>query len=233
MPRDRTLMTPLGAGLLLCLAACNEGKVPPSVTLDQVPGHDKVAQDNSHKEPPRLVPAEAYMRTYLRIFGDRSALEAQTELQAGGAALFDSWNAYLGALGLPNYAIDLPRKEETNALMVAAFERLGAALCDKALEKDLATAAVAQRMIYAFDVPKDPVDLAGFAPRFDVLHRTFLGYPAKLAPTADRVARYFATYQDVVKKHPGDPRQSRLTAAQAGWAAMCAALLRHPEFQLY
>ncbi|WP_437742083.1 hypothetical protein WME73_42910 [Sorangium sp. So ce302] len=41
------------------------------------------------------------------------------------AALFDSWGDYLAALGLPDHGLDLPRATQTNALMLAAFERLG------------------------------------------------------------------------------------------------------------
>lgn len=224
------LVAALGTSASSCKGE-DEDRLPPQ-TLDQIPGHGAIAQDTSHKEAPRLVPAEAYLRTYLVLFGGLTALQAQKELQLG-PSLFDGWNAYLGALGLPNYAIDLPRGEKTNALMIATFERLGAALCDRALEKDLkVTPAVPvdKRLIYAFDVPKDPVDEAGFAPRFNVLHRRFLGYPAKLAPT-DRGARFYKLYRDTAAKH--DPKTSRLTAHEAGWTAVCQGLVRHPEFQLY
>ena len=69
--------------------------------------------------------------------------------------------------------------------------------------------------------------------KFDVLHRTFLGYPVSLAPT-DRVNRFFKLYTDVVAAHGamGAPK-SRFTPAEAGWAAMCYGLIRHPEFHLY
>jgi hypothetical protein len=205
----------------------------PSVTLDAIPGHDSLAQDTSHKESPRMVPAEAYMRTYLVLFGGMTALQAQTQLTAGGSALFDNWASYLGALGLPNYTLELPRKEETNALMIATFERLGIALCDKAIEKDLKGSPlipIGQRLIFDFDVPATVLDEAGFAPRFEQLHRRFLGYPVKLAPT-DRQARYFAVYQETVKSHPATG--SRFKAVEAGWAAVCQGLIRHPEFHLY
>lgn len=235
-PPKKTATAATAIALVLGVAAAgctreDENRLAPQ-TLEQVPGHDSIAQDTSHKEPPRLVPAEAYLRTYLVLFGGQSALAAQRELSAG-PGLFDGWNAYLGALGLPNYAIDLPRGEKTNALMIATFERLGAALCDRAIEKDLKATpplAVDKRLIYAFEVGKDPVDEAGFAPRFNSLHRRFLGYPAKLAPT-DRVPRFYKLYRDVISQH--DPKTSRLTAAEAGWAAVCQGLIRHPEFQLY
>ncbi len=221
------------SGALLVSAACKGQETAPSVTLDQIPGHESLAQDTTHKESPRLVPAEAYIRTYLTLFGGLTALQTQTQLTAGGSGLFDTWTAYLGALGLPNYATDMSRNTQTNALMVASFERLGIALCDKALEKDLkSTPAVAvdKRLIYNFEVPATAVDAAGFADRFGILHRKFLGYPAKLAPT-DRTARFFALYTDTIKKH--NPTGSRFTAVDAGWAAVCQGLIRHPEFQLY
>ena len=105
-------------------------------TIEQLPGHGQLAQDTTHKETPRLVPAEAYIQNVPdAVWWTYLALQAQAQLQAGGGALFDSWTAYLGALGLPNYATDLSRNTQTNALMVASFERLGVALCDKAVEK--------------------------------------------------------------------------------------------------
>ena len=120
-------------GLLLLPGACKD---TPAADSNQVlpggmanlPGHESVAQDNTHKESPRLITAESYLRSYLRLFGGVTALQAQKDLAAGGAGVFDAWGNYLAALGLPNYAIDLPRGGQTNALMVATFERLGAAV---------------------------------------------------------------------------------------------------------
>lgn len=225
-------------GLLLLAGACKDttaadnNQVLPG-GMANLPGHESVAQDNTHKESPRLITAESYLRSYLRLFGGVTALQAQKDLAAGGAGVFDAWGNYLAALGLPNYALDLPRGEQSNALMVATFERLGIALCDKALEKDWKTAGgvpVASRLIYAFDAAKDPTDKAAFAERFDVLHRTFLGYPARLAPT-DRVDSYFTLFDKIRTTH--DPKTSRFAATEAAWAAMCYGLIRHPEFQLY
>jgi hypothetical protein len=77
------------------------------------------------------------------------------------------------------------------------------------------------------------LDAGGFATRFDVLHRTFLGYPAALA-TTDRVSRFYTLYQQTVARHaaPG-AAASRLTPEQAGWATVCYGLARHPEFHAY
>ena len=220
-------------GMLFLAGACKNDTIEGG--LANVPGHESLAQDNTHKESPRLMPAESYMRSYLRIFGGLSPLQAQTALAAGGDKLFDSWSNYLAAMGLPNYTLDLPRGGQTNALMVATFERLGIALCDKALLSDWSTTvpvAVERRMVYGFDAPKDITDKAAFTAALDVLHRTFLGYPVRLAPT-DRVETYYALFNKVSSTHTTDPKASRFTANQAAWAAMCYGLVRHPEFQLY
>lgn len=230
-PGSRRTYLPLVLGIFLLSSACKNE----AVSLQDVPGHDTIVQDNTHKEAPRLMAAESYMRSYLRIFGGLTSLQAQTQLTAGGDRLFDSFNNYLAALGLPSYAADLPRANQTNALMVATFERLGIALCDKALLKDWPAGMavpIPQRLVYAFDPPADPTNKAAFAEGFDVLHRTFLGYPARLAPTS-RIDTYFELFNRVRTGHTADPKQSKFTATQAAWAAMCYGLVRHPEFHLY
>ena len=190
-----------------------------------------------------MMVAEAYVRSYLQVFGGLTPLtpmEAQVAARgADGSALFDTWNDYLLALGFPDYRIDIPRQGAPNAVMVAAFERVGVALCDRALEKDWkATPAtpVDKRLVFAFDAPAagaGALDAAGFAAGFDVLHRTFLGYPAALAPT-DRAARFLDVYNGVVAAHAATgSATSRFKPAEAGWAAICYGLVRHPEFHLY
>lgn len=207
----------------------------PSTPVTSIPGHETLAQDNTPKEGPRLMPAETYIRSYLALFGDLAPRDVEQRARAmDGSALFDTWNDYLAALGLPDYRVDGPRGTQTNALMMATFERLGVALCDRAAERDLrASLPVAQRAVYAFDGAPTGVDLAGFTSRFDVLHRTFLGYPAALAPSA-RTGRFYQLYRDTVARHqaPGAPA-SRLTPEQAGWATVCYGLVRHPEFHAY
>lgn len=230
-------------GLCLLLCACTDpatqgdtGRVPP-VTMEQIPGHDTIAQDNSAKEPPRLQPAEAYIRTYLMLFGNLTALQAQALFQSPNAnnGLFDTWNSYLGALGLPNYTTDFPRGTRTNALMIAAFERLGIALCDKAMDREVKATppvALAQRNIYPFDFPADgKLDVNQFTVRFDAMHQIFLSYPVGLAPT-DRVNRYYKLYNETLAKQPTN-QNLKYTPAEAAWAAMCYGLIRHPEFHLY
>jgi hypothetical protein len=247
----KRLGAPLSCLALAAFAACSVfGKKAPEVIpptpVAAIPGHDKIALDTAPKEEVRLVPAEAYMRTYLQLFGGLAPLEVQRRARgADGAQLFDTWDDYLGALGFPDYRNDLPRGAQTNALMVATFERVGVALCDRALEHDLrapkptkggkptAPPPLAERLIFAFDPPATKIDAATFAPRFDVLHRTFLGYPAALAPT-DRTARFLELYLATATKHaaPGADK-SRFSPDEAAWATVCYGLVRHPEFHLY
>jgi hypothetical protein len=229
--------------LLLCaaLAACTQGNVsgPASQAADPsttIAGHGTSTIDTSRKEDPRLLPGETLIRSYVSIFGALAPLEAQRVLQASGASLFDTWNDYLGALGFPDYRVDLPRNSMTNALMVATFERVAAALCDAALQRDRAITPSSQRAVFDFDLPADQspskLTVAQFQPGFDELHRLFLGYPAALAPT-DRTNRFFALYQATVAAHGQAGAPTRLKPNEAGWSAVCQGLARHPEFHLY
>jgi hypothetical protein len=120
--------------------------------------------------------------------------------------------------------------------MIAAFERLGVALCDRSVEHDLKAKPellVRDRLVFAFEPPPEPVTDAAFGRGFDVLHRTFLGYPARLAP-AGRADAFLDLYRQTVARHADKaaPR-SRFTPSEAGWAAVCYGLVRHPEFHLY
>jgi hypothetical protein len=204
-----------------------------------LPQQGLVAEDTAPKQDLRLVPPEVYMRTYLQLFGGLVPLEAQKRARAGdGSGLFDTWDDYVSALGFPDYRLDVPRQTQTNALMAATFERLGVALCDRALEHDLKAPKGSEppplkdRLVFAFDLPHGEPDARAFAPRFDVLHRTFLGYPASLAPPA-RTARFFQLYRDIAAGHAKADPKSRFSPDEAGWAAVCYGLVRHPEFHLY
>ena len=194
------------------------------------------AQDTAPKEDLRLVPPEVTMRTYLRLFGSLAPLDFQKDARGrDGGSLFDTWDDYVAALGFPDHRLDVPRQTQTNALMVATFERIGVALCDRALEHDWKGSSprpVEERVIFAFDPPKGNVSLAAFASPFDVLHRTFLGYPASLAP-AERSQRFYALFESIAKGHAKAAPKSRFTPDEAGWAAVCYGLVRHPEFHLY
>jgi len=236
--------------ILATIASCSlfgskTPEVVPPTPVASIPGHDKIALDTAPKEELRLVPAEAYVRTYLQLFGGLAPLEVQRRARAAdGAQLFDTWDDYLGALGFPDYKNDLPRGAQTNALMVATFERVGVALCDRAIEHDLRVPKpmkgakaqglppIGERVIFAFEPTSSKMDLATFAPRFDVLHRTFLGYPASLAPT-DRTARFLELYSSTVTRHSKSAEKSRFSPDEAGWATVCYGLVRHPEFHLY
>jgi hypothetical protein len=216
----------------LAIACGPRTQIPPEVG-PKLQVKAEIPEDTAPKAEPRMVPPEAYMRTYLTLFGGLAPLDVQQRARgAEGPQLFDTWDDYFASLGFPDYRIDMPRATQTNALMVATFERLGIALCDRAVEHDIKT-NTQPRVVFAFDPPKGTLDRAGFDPRFDVLHRTFLGYPAKLAP-AERGDRFFALFQDTVKRHekPGATK-SRFTPSEAAWANVCYGLVRHPEFQLY
>ncbi|WP_437295617.1 hypothetical protein [Sorangium sp. So ce426] len=54
-------------------------------------------------------PAEAYLRTYLWLFGGLAPAEVERRARGDDkAALFDTWGDYLVALGLPDHGVDLP-----------------------------------------------------------------------------------------------------------------------------
>jgi hypothetical protein len=218
--------------LWLAVVGCNSDAAP-KVSIKTIPGHDALVEDVTTKQSPRLLPPEAYIHSYLSLFGGLSPIQAQMAAQAQDkTALFDSWNDYLASLGLPDYRIDIPRATQTNALMLATFERLGVALCDRAVEHDIAANSGSDKLIFDFD-PADKLDQAGFSDRFDVLHRTFLGYPATLAPQ-DRISKFFGLYKDTVMRHSATgAAKSRFTPSQAGWANVCYGLIRHPEFHFY
>ena len=227
-------------GALAVAAACHKpAQVPekiPLVPVASLPGHGSIAVDVEPKEEPRMVPPEAYLKTYLQLFGGIAPLEVQKRAREGN--LFDTWDDYFAALGFPDYRIDIPRGTQTNALMIATFERLGVALCDRAVEHDLGAgkappAPAKERVVFSFEPVKGATDIAQFTQRFDVLHKRFLGYPAALAET-DRTKRFYGVYSEIVRRHSDKAApKSRLSPENAGWAAVCYGLVRHPEFQLY
>lgn len=229
----------LAAAALACLgSACydkssNSGgdEAKARIEVTDLPGHEGLAVDGRRKERPRTMAAEVYLRSYAMLFGELSPIDvAQAAAGKDRSELFESWSAYVGALGLPNYADDLARSSDTNALMLATYERLGIALCDRAVERDLRGGS--PRAVFDFDLAPDPLERSGFDTRFDVLHRTFLGYPAKLAGT--RADRFHSLFSRVLTGHgAAGAASSRFSSAEAGWAVVCYALVRHPEFHLY
>jgi hypothetical protein len=224
--------------LLVGVVACTNLEAIAPTNGAPLEEKSSVPEDTAPKRDLRLVPAEAYMRTYLKLFGGLAPKEVEERARGkDGGQLFDTWDDYLSALGFPDYRLDLPRATQTNALMMAAFERLGVALCDRSVEHDLkaaATTPMRERLVFAFDEPKTkgPLSAADFAPRFDVLHRTFLSYPAPLAPS-DRLASFYELYASTVARHSEKGIKSRFSPDEAGWAAVCYGLVRHPELALY
>lgn len=199
-----------------------------------LPVVSRIPEDTTHKEEPRLLPAEVYVRSYMQWFGGLAPIEVQAKARgADGALLFDAWGDYLAALGLPDYATDLPRGGQTNAMMLGAFERLGSALCARAMEHDWrGSVKVADRLIFAFERGGEAPPLPAFAAGFDVLHRTFLGYPARLAPEG-RLERYHTLFEETRGRHAAAAKKERLTPVETAWVAVCEGLVRHPELHFY
>jgi hypothetical protein len=213
---------------LVMIFACGSPpqRIAPT-TSGPLPVHDEVTLDQTPKARRRLVPPEAYLRAYLTWFGGLAPIDVFK--RARGANLFDQWVDYLAALGLPDYHLDAPRVTQSNPIMLATLGRLGEALCIRSVEHDLRQKTpLDQRVIFAFDLIANPTR-DEFASQFDVLHRTFLGYPARLAPDG-RIDRFFALHRQVVAHHVAG---QRLSPEEMGWAAMCTALIQHPEAGLY
>jgi hypothetical protein len=204
--------------------------IAPSAAVALPPGHAALI-DTTPKERRRLMPPEAYLRAYLAWFGGLAPLDVQG--RARGKGLFDAWDDYLAALGLPDDRLDQPRAGQTNTLMLATLGRLGEALCVRAAEHDLhgRPPPVAERVVFAFELTPRPPTEAQFTERLDVLHRTFLGYPLALAP-ASRITRFFALYGEVAAHHAAR-KKAALAPDETAWAAVCAALVQHPEQELY
>lgn len=203
---------------------------PPGPSLSDVPGHEGVGVDTRRLQGPRAMPAEVYLRSFMQLFGTSTPAETLALAKGtDGAEVFDTWSAHVAALGLPTYGADVARAGETNTLMMAAFERLGMALCERSAERDFR--AGGGKVVFDFALAEDPLDRNAFDAGFDSLHRTILGYPSLLAPA--RGGAFFDLYRDVVARHGVSGTTSRLSPAEAGWAVVCEALVRHPEFHLY
>jgi hypothetical protein len=211
----------LPLALTLAVACGRPDAIAPSAP-GPLPAHHTVVLDPTPKHRRQMVPAEVILRAYLTWFGGLAPTEVVQ--RAHGGNLFDQWSSYLAALGLPDYHVDAPRVSQSNTVMLAALGRLGEALCVRSVEHDLASRTpVEARVVFAFEPAAHPTR-AQFAPGFDVLHRTFLGYPARLAP-AERLDRYYALFRQVAARRA----DHRLGGDGLAWAAVCAALVQHPE----
>jgi hypothetical protein len=230
MKRRSVLVHVVLVVVLVLVFGCGASAITPSA-ITALPSHQTRMLDTTPKERRRMVSPEVYLRAYLAWFGGLVPLDVQARARPKG--LFDAWDDYLSALGLPDYKTDLPRQTQSNTLMLATLGRLGEALCARAAEHDLhgGKMPLDQRVVYAFDATGGGDDSgAAFQDRFDVLHRTFLGYPAKLAP-GERVAKFHALWSDVAARHAN--AKNPLTADETAWVAVCTALVQHPEAELY
>lgn len=215
---------------LPALIACASPDVPDVIEPSApgpLPPHRTFTLDPTPKQSRRMLQPESFLRAYLQWFGGLAPHDVQQT--AHGDNLFDEWKDYLAALGVPDYHIDIPRGTQSNGVMLATVGRLAEALCVRAVQHDFAPGvALDHRLVFKFEEKVD-LDAAGFAPRFDLLHRTFLSYPAALAPEG-RTAKFYRLYQQVSANHASHPQ---LTPDRTAWAAVCTALVEHPETGLY
>ena len=164
---------------LVLLVACAHPAAP--TAPQPLPAHTQTMLDTTPKERRRMVAPETYLRAYLTWFGGLVPLDVQQRARPKG--LFDAWDDYLSALGLPDYKIDLPRQTQSNTLMLATLGRLGEALCVRAAERDLyGKTPLDQRTVFAFEPVANPTD----AEFVDALRRA--------APDVPRLPREARTF---------------------------------------
>lgn len=246
------MMRPPRIGIVIPLAlagaisACRSA--PPELVKAQEqppPVFQATPRESFVPREPRLVPAETLIRSYTAIFGDLIPPEIRKNYSVGNRkGRYFGWEEHLSALGLPDYHRDLPRVTQTNTIMVAEFERLATMLCDRSANRDLVPqpppktppdaelkelVQVSAPPVFAFAVKPGPLTAAEFKPRFDVLHRTFLGYPVELAPR-ERLAEFHALYTRVEERHRVEKKGRPFVSA---WSSVCQGLARHPEFHHY
>ena len=137
--------------------ACARTEVVPRVAAAPLPEIGHTAEDTTPKED-LAAGAGRGLHAHLPHSSSAGSRRSRCRSRArggDGAALFDTWDDYLSALGFPDYRLDMPAAPQTNALMVAAFERLGVALCDRAVEHDWPRASrrrpSGERLVFAFD----------------------------------------------------------------------------------
>ena len=102
--------------VIAMLAACGSAAAP-VITAGPprpLPDHQTIAIDTTPKERRRMLPPEVYLRAYLGWFGGLAPLDVQQRAKPKG--LFDAWDDYLAALGLPDYRIDVPRQAQSGPM---------------------------------------------------------------------------------------------------------------------
>jgi hypothetical protein len=125
----RLAIAPLVVAATVAAGCFRPPLVVAPVALGEPPAIAATRLDSAPKEVPRLIPAEAYMWTYLQLFGGLAPTEVTRRARGSdGNQLFDSWYEYLAALGFPDYRLDLPRATHPNAHLEADRERLVDAL---------------------------------------------------------------------------------------------------------
>ena len=157
------------------------------------------------------------MRTYLHALRRaRAARRRRSDARAATAAASSTRGTTTSsALGFPDYRLDVPaadadQRADGRDVRAARASRCATARVEHDLERRRPRARPSSRAPRSSrsTPPKGDVAAAAFAPRFDVLHRTFLGYPASLAPP-QRMARFYAA----LPRHRGGPRQGRAEVA--------------------
>ena len=213
----------------IVIAACGgAGAITPSEPT-ALPAHKTRCSTRTPKERRRMVSPEVYLRAYLGWFGGLVPLDVQNRARPKG--LFDAWDDYL-VRARPARLQDRPAApdpEQHADARDARPARRGAVRARRrarsARRQDAARSARRVRVRCRAATPT-----TRSASGFDVLHRTFLGYPAKLAP-GERVAKFHALFTEVAARHAG--AKNPLTADETAWVAVCTALVQHPEAELY
>ena len=184
-----------------------------------------------------MVPPEVTMRTYLHLFGALAPLEFQKGARGATARASSTRGTTTSPRsGSPTIASTSPaRRRPTRSWWPpsSASASRSATARSSTTGKEDAAEPVQERVIFAFDPPKGHVSTAQTSLRGSTcLHRTFLGYPAR-SRRRERSQRFYALYETIAKEHAKAAPKSRFTPDEAGWAAVCYGLVRHPEFHLY
>jgi hypothetical protein len=157
----------------------------------------------------RMVPTEAFLRAYLTWFG----LAPDQVGRARGNDLFDRWVVTSRHSACPtiNSTRRVHAKQHGHARRAW---RLGERCASGPRARSARRPPIDKRVVFAFDA-RDQTTRDDFI-QGSVLHRTFLGYPARLAPASRRPV---LPHRVVASRHTA----SLLTPDELGWAAVCGA----------